>query len=100
MRYGFDDELGAENFASDSIEGNYLGAEGGGKLFSEKTQEKIDEKVRIILRTAYERARHIITEYRSLHEKIAEILLKKEELLAQEFDEFFEGVSVPNKAVI
>ncbi|MDD2744921.1 MAG: ATP-dependent zinc metalloprotease FtsH [Candidatus Gracilibacteria bacterium] len=100
MRYGFDEELGAENFASDSIEGNYLGAEGGGKLFSEKTQEKIDEKVRLILRAAYERARHIITEYRSLHEKIAEVLLKKEELLAQEFDEFFEGVSVPNKAAI
>lgn len=100
MRYGFDEELGAENFASDSIEGNYLGAEGGGKLFSEKTQEKIDEKVRLILKAAYERARHIITEYRTLHEKIAEVLLKKEELLAQEFDEFFEGVSVPNKAII
>ncbi len=100
MRYGFDEELGAENYASDSIEGNYLGAEGGGKLFSEKTQEKIDDKVRTILKVAYERARVIITEYRTLHEKIAEVLLKKEELLALEFDEFFAGVNVPAKAVM
>lgn len=27
MKYGFDEELGAENFASDAIEGNHLGAE-------------------------------------------------------------------------
>lgn len=100
MRYGFDEELGAENFASDSISGNYLGAEGGGKLFSEKTQEKIDEKVRLILKAAYERARMIITEYRSLHETIAEVLLKKEELLAKEFDDFFAGLNVPDKAVM
>jgi cell division protease FtsH len=89
MRYGFDEEVGAENFASDSISGNFLGAEGGGKLFSEKTQEKIDEKVRLILKNAYERARTIITDYRDLHEKIAEALLKKEELLSEEFDSFF-----------
>ncbi len=57
MRYGFDEELGAENFAADHIADNYLGAEGGGKNFSEKTQEKIDEKVRMILRTAYDRAK-------------------------------------------
>lgn len=100
MRYGFDEELGAENFASDAIEGNYLGAEGGGKAFSEKTQEKIDEKVRIILKNAYERARTIITDFKPLHEKIAEVLLQKEELLAQEFDEFFEGVIVPAKATV
>lgn len=100
MRYGFDEELGAENFASDAIEGNYLGAEGGGKAYSEKTQEKIDEKVRLILANAYERARHIITEFRPLHEKIAEVLLAKEELLAQEFDAFFEGVKVPVKATM
>ncbi len=100
MRYGFDEEVGAENFASDSISGNFLGAEGGGKLFSEKTQEKIDEKVRLILKNAYERARTIITDYRDLHEKIAEALLKKEELLSEEFDSFFAWVKVPDKAIL
>ncbi|MFZ4461030.1 MAG: ATP-dependent zinc metalloprotease FtsH [Patescibacteria group bacterium] len=99
MRYGFDDELGPENFASDAIEGNYLGSEGGRKIFSDKTQEKIDEKVRGILMTAYEQARLIITQYRSTHEKIAEALLVKEEMLAAEFDEYFTDIAVPKKTV-
>lgn len=100
MRYGFDDELGPENFASDAIEGNYLGSEGGRKIFSDKTQEKIDEKVRNILMTAYEQARSIITQYRSTHEKIAEFLLLKEEMLAVEFDEYFTDIAVPKKTVV
>ena len=94
MRYGFDEELGAENFAADSIADNYLGSEGSGKVISEKTQEKIDEKVRVILKNAYNRAKNIITANRDLHEKISEVLLKKEELLAAEFDAFFEGIDV------
>jgi cell division protease FtsH len=100
MRYGFDDELGAENFAADRIEGNYLGAERGGKIISEKTQEKIDEKVRMILQSAYNRAKHIIETYRDTHVAIADVLLKKEELLADEFDAFFQGMSLPEKATI
>ncbi len=100
MRYGFDDELGPENFASDAIEGNYLGGEGGGKIFSDKTQEKIDEKVRAILLSAYERARVVLTEYHAIHQTVAEVLLQKEELLATEFDAFFEGIAVPKKATV
>ncbi len=100
MRYGFDDELGAENFAGSAIADNYLGAEGGGKTISEETHQKIDAKVRLILRAAYDRARTIIEEFRDLHTRIAEELLVKEELLAREFDQYFEGVKVPEKAVV
>ena len=92
MKYGFDEELGAENFASDALEGNHLGAEGGGKIFSEKTQEKIDDKVRGILKSGYERARDIILAHKDLHEKITRKLLEVEELTQDEFDAFFEGV--------
>jgi hypothetical protein len=35
-----------------------------------------------------------------LHEKIAEALLKKEELLSEEFDSFFAWVKVPDKAAL
>lgn len=100
MRYGFDDELGPENFASATLEGNHLGAEGGGKIFSEKTQEKIDEKVREILKNGYERARSIILAHKDLHEKITQHLLEVEELTQDEFDAFFEGVEgVPVKTI-
>ena len=100
MKYGFDEELGPENFASDSLEGNHLGAEGGGKIFSEKTQEKIDEKVRDILKGGYERARSIILANKDLHEKITRHLLEVEELTQEQFDAFFEGVmGVPVKTI-
>jgi len=100
MKYGFDEELGPENFASASLEGNHLGAEGGGKIFSEKTQEKIDEKVRDILKKGYERAKSIILANKDLHEKITQRLLEVEELTQDEFDVFFEGMEgVPVKTV-
>ena len=100
MKYGFDEELGPENFASDAIEGNHLGAEGGGKIFSEKTQEKIDDKVRDILKNGYERARTIILANKDLHEKITKRLLEVEELTQEQFDIFFEGIiGVPVKTV-
>lgn len=98
MRYGFDEELGAENFASREIAGNFLGAEGSGKVVSEKTQELIDQKVREILQSAYERAKSIILAHRELHEKISEKLLESEEILREEFEAFFADVpNVPKK---
>ena len=100
MRYGFDEDLGPENFAGEQVAGNYLGAEGSGKIVSEKTQEKIDEKVRLILKGAYAKAKTIILENKELHEKISLVLLEKEELLREEFDAFFDGVGdVPSKTV-
>ena len=99
-RYGFDDELGAENFAGEQIAGNYLGAEGAGKVLTDKTQELIDSKVRTILKTAYQTAKAIVEEHKNLHEKIAAALLEKEEMVREEFDAFFEGVAgVPEKTI-
>lgn len=100
MKYGFDEELGPENFASATLEGNHLGAEGGGKIFSEKTQEKIDEKVRDILKNGYEKARSIILAHKDLHEKITRHLMEVEELTQEQFDAFFDGVvGVPMKTI-
>ena len=98
-RYGFDEELGAENFASDAANGNYLGSDGGQKIVGEHTQQKIDEKVRLLLAGAYQKARSIVEQYQDIHVKVAEKLLEKEELLAHEFDAFFEGKEVPAKAI-
>ena len=58
----------------------------------------IDQKVRGLLQDAYALATRIITANRSLHEKIAENLLKVEEMTQEEFDLFFDGVAgVPTK---
>lgn len=98
MRFGFDADLGAENYAPDSVEGNYLGAEAQQKAISDETRKLIDDKVRTILQTAYALANKIIKTNQQLHENIAKALLVQEEMTQEEFDAFFEGVvGVPQK---
>lgn len=92
-RYGFDEELGAENFADSQPT-----FDSSGSPISNDTQKLIDSKVRTILKESYEVAKNIILKNKDLHTKISEVLLEKEELIKEEFDTFFEGVSgVPEK---
>ncbi len=88
-RYWMDEEIGAENFASDSVSWNHLGAEWTSKPFSDKTQDLIDAKVKEILSWAYKTARDLITKNKELHQKIAEDLLLKEEINKEEFEAYF-----------
>lgn len=89
VRYGMDDELWAENFTVDSDRNNSMGISNSYKPFSEQTQELIDVRVKIILKEAYETAKRLISENKTLHEKISEDLLKKEELTREEFSAYF-----------
>ncbi len=91
MRYGFDPDLGAENYAPDSTEWVR-------KDMSNDTRKLIDEKVRWLLQDAYALAQKIIKKNKALHEQIAENLLKVEEMTQEEFDLFFDWVAgVPAK---
>ena len=49
-------------------------------------------KVRGLLLDAYALAKKVITTNRDLHSRLADELLRKEEMLQDEFDAFFEGV--------
>jgi cell division protease FtsH len=101
MRFGFDPEIGPENLAPDMSEGNFLGGQWNGKVISDKTQDLIDSKVRALLLDAYALAKQIITSNKDLHEKIAQELLKREEMLQDEFDTFFDGIAgVPQKVAM
>lgn len=85
-RYGMFEEIGAENFESniDKYSGTWE------KPFvSNETIQKIDEKVKQILKQAYEKAVLLIKENKELHEKITKDLLAKEELSKEEFDAYF-----------
>ncbi len=88
-RFGMDEEIWAENFANDSVNGNHLWAEWAAKPFSDNTQNLIDKKVKEILWNAYNRARELITKNKDLHIKISEDLLTKEEINKEEFDAYF-----------
>ena len=45
-------------------------------------------------------ANKIMSKNRDLHEKIAEALLVQEEMTKEEFDTFFDNVSVPAKIIM
>ncbi len=101
MRYGFDEELGPENLSVRSLDGNHLGMDGDALPISEETHKIVDSKVRSLLKSAYDRAKSIISENQDLHERIVQVLLKKEEILREEFDAFFDGhIGLPAKAVV
>ncbi len=101
MKFGFDSELWAENYAPDNVEWNFLWAQSQEKAISDETRKVIDIKVRKLLSDAYEIARKIITTNKDLHDHIATELLKREELLEEEFDEFFIDVKgVPKKVTM
>lgn len=85
-RYGMFEEIGAENFESniDKYSGTWE------KPFvSNETIQKIDDKVKEILKQAYQKAVLLIKENKELHEKITKDLLAKEELSKEEFDAYF-----------
>ncbi len=98
MRFGFDEELGAENYIASSEDAFY--SEGNRKNISEKTQNLIDEKVRNILKSAYETARSILTKYHTLHITISDVLIQQEEMLQEDFDAYFTDIVVPPKVAM
>lgn len=82
------------------MDGNFLGSQAQEKAISEETRKRIDDTVRGILSEAYANAKRIITSHKDLHERIARDLFEKEEMLKEEFDEYFEGVDgVPEKII-
>lgn len=98
-RYGFDSDVGMENIAGRMVDGNHLGAVEEGASVSDQTKHLVDTKVRQLLSEAYERAKKIISTHSELHEKISSILMKKQEMLQDEFDAFFESVKFPEKVL-
>lgn len=99
-QYGFDADIGLENIASRAVNGNYLDATEEGAVVSDETRNLVDMKVRKLLNEAYERAKKIILANKELHEKISQILMKKQEMLQEEFDEFFDGGKFPEKILL
>lgn len=96
-RYGFDADIGMENIAGRILADNHLWEVAEGTEVSDETKHLVDKKVRELLHVAYEQAKKIILAHRDLHEKISNVLMKKQEMLQDEFDAFFEGVKIPEK---
>ncbi|HVU14018.1 MAG TPA: ATP-dependent zinc metalloprotease FtsH [Phototrophicaceae bacterium] len=94
-QYGMSDVLGPRAFGS-----------GSGSLFlgrdlyeqrdySEQAAEEIDNEVKRILQTAYQRAKTILNENREKLEQIAHVLMEQETLDRSGFEELMGGSSAP-----
>ncbi len=83
--YGMSDRLGPLRFGR--RHGNpFLGRDlMEDRDYGEEIARAIDEEVRAFIDQGYDRARHILTEFREKMDEIAEILLEKETLTREEF---------------
>jgi cell division protease FtsH len=59
------------------------------KPYSEKTAEKIDEEVKKIVSEQYERAKRILTENQKGHNELADILVEREVIFAEDVEHIF-----------
>lgn len=59
------------------------------KPYSEKTAELIDKEVKELIRQQYERAKAILTEHKNGHEQLANVLIEKEVIFAEDVESIF-----------
>jgi cell division protease FtsH len=97
-RYGMSDILGPRTFG-DREELVFLGREiSEQRNYSEKVAEQIDEEVKRIISTAYEKARQVLTAYREKLDHVVSRLIAQETLDSTEFEAIFadtKGAPVP-----
>ena len=89
--YGMSDRLGTIMFGGDQGE-VFLGRDlAQTKTYSEETAAIIDEEIKRIIDTAYNRAKQILSDNIDKLHIVAGILLEKEKIDGEEFDKVFEG---------
>jgi cell division protease FtsH len=93
MRFGMSDRLGPRVFGHDHGQ-PFLGREFSSEPdYSDEIAREIDDEIRRIIESAHQRAKDILTEHRSDLESISEILVKRETIEKQEFEELLAGKS-------
>ena len=93
MQYGMSNVLGPVAYGGDPAQQYYFGQTQ--KNYSEEVAGEIDKEVQRYMNEAYEACRTIINENRDKLEAIAQALLDKETLTAQELKDIVFGAEVP-----
>jgi cell division protease FtsH len=88
-RFWMFEDIWAENFVwnIDSYSGQWERA-----FISDETTKKIDDKVKEILKNAYNIAIKLIKDNKDLHDTISKALLEKEEMSREEFEVYFKNL--------
>ena len=86
-RYGMSDKLGTVLYGSDhSSDEVFLGRDfSSGKNYSEETAASIDEEIRNIISTSYDKCKAILSEHIDKLHFVAEFLLKNESMDEEQF---------------
>ena len=88
-RYGMSENIGVINYDSDDDE-VFIGRDlAHAKGHSEYITGEIDKEVRTIIDTCYKEAKKIILEHKDVLESCAELLLEKEKITREEFENLF-----------
>ncbi len=89
-RYGFSDAVGMVNYDNDDDE-VFIGRDlAHTRSYSENVANKIDEEVRSIIDECYSEAKRILVENKNILEKCAALLIQKERISREEFEELFD----------
>ena len=90
-RYGMSESLGPLQFGRQN-ENVFLGREiSEQRDYSEEVAEQVDAEIRRIVDEAYQRVRGILRTHRARLDAVAQALLERETLVAEEFIAIFEG---------
>ncbi len=87
--WGMHPEFGPVAYAR--REGTYLGGYDV-RQYSEETARRIDEAVQRLMEEQYNRVKNLLLEKRAILERVAETLLERETLTAEEFQRVVEGL--------
>ncbi len=89
-KYGMSEKIGPVSY--DDGGEVFLGSDYGHvKSYSENTAAEIDKEVREILTCQYDKTKQILTKYREQLIRVAELLLEKETISGDEFEDCFSG---------
>ena len=90
-KYGMSERIGTLMLGSDQSE-VFLGRDlAQAREYSEETAGVIDEETKRIVDEAYNRAKQILTDHVDKLHAVAKVLLEKEKIEAEEFEEIFAG---------
>ena len=88
-KYGMSDKLGFVKYGDLEETSNLGYSYGGGRDYSDKTAQDIDEEIKDIINTAQKEAKKILTVNKEYVEKLVKMLLEKEEVTREEFNSIF-----------
>ncbi len=95
-QYGFSERVGLVDYGSDDDE-VFIGRDlAHTRKYGENVAGIIDEEVKGIIDDCYSKAKSIINEHRDVLDRCAELLLEKEKVTREEFEELFVHVSQEN----